>query len=353
MLKIRKLLLLTVMLFLTAITFAQVTTGSITGVVKDKKGTLLTGATIIAKHEPTGTIYTVVSRAGGRFDIVSVIPGGPYSISASYVGYQSFNLTDVNVPLGDKYDVTIEIGEQEVSLSEVVVTGRSGSQKTGASSNFSRRQVTNLPNISRSLTAVTRATPQSNGNSFAGMNNRYNNLTIDGSLFNNNFGRSGDGFVPGGATSAVSIDAIDQIQVNIAPYDVRQAGFIGGGVNAVTRRGTNNWYGTAYSFYRDQSFNGTKVLKQTVANQPRKTQIYGGSIGGPIIKDKLFFFVNAEYEQRTSPGQIWLAKRPGVNDGNPQLTPVLATDLDNLSTFLKSEYGINTGGYEGYNFETQ
>jgi len=354
MLKIKKLLLVVLAIFISVAVTAQVTTGSITGVVKDKKGTPLTGATVTATHLPTGAIYTVVSRAGGRFDFNSVIPGGPYTITASYVGYKIFNISDVTVPLGDKYDITIEIGEDEVSLSEVVVTGsRSGSQKTGASSNFSRRQITNLPNISRSLTAVTRATPQSNGNSFAGMNNRFNNLTIDGSLFNNNFGRGGDGFVPGGASSAISIDAIDQIQVNIAPYDVRQAGFIGGGVNAITRRGTNNWYGTAYSFYRDQSFNGTKVIGRQVANQPRKTQIYGGSIGGPIIKDKLFFFVNAEYEQRTSPGQTWLAKRPGVNDGNPQVTPVLATDLDNLSTYLKNQYQINTGGYEGYNFGTK
>ncbi len=352
--KIQKMLFITMTLLLTIVTVtAQVTTGSISGTIKDKKGNVLTGATILAKHEPTSTVYTVVSRAGGRFDFTSVIPGGPYTLTASYVGYQNFNLTDINVPLGDKYDVTIEIEERGVVLTEVVVSGsRSGSQKTGASSNFSRRQVANLPNISRSLTAITRATPQSNGNSFAGINSRFNNLTIDGSLFNNNFGRSGDGFVPGGASSAISIDAIDQIQVNIAPYDVRQSGFIGGGVNAVTRRGTNNWYGTAYSFYRDQSFNGKKVISTTVANQPRKTQIYGGSIGGPIIKDKLFFFVNVEYEQRTSPGQTWLARRPGVNDGNPQNTPVLATDLDQLSTYLKNTYQINTGGYEIYDFET-
>ena len=180
------------------------------------------------------------------------------------------------------------------------------------------------------------------------MNSRYNNITIDGSVFNNNFGRSGDGLVPGGGSS-ISLDAIDQIQVNLAPYDVRQAGFVGGGINAVTKRGTNNFYGTAYTYYRPESFYGTKVADRTVDNSNLSSHVYGASVGGAIIKNKLFFFVNAEKEKSTRPGQIWLANRPETA-GNPLVTPVLATDLDALSQFLKTEYNYETGPYEGYNF---
>ena len=194
---------------------------------------------------------------------------------------------------------------------------------------------------------MTRTTPQANGNSFAGMNYRYNNITIDGALFNNNFGRSGDGQIPGGGTSAISIDALDQIQVNIAPYDVRQAGFVGAGINAVTRRGTNTYTGTVYGYYRNQDFNGKKVKDVEVANAKRSTKIYGASVGGAIIKNKLFFFVNGEKEKRTAPGQTSVALRPGMSTNrndpgyNPNAAPVLASDLDALTAYLKQKYNLD------------
>ncbi|MEI6947251.1 TonB-dependent receptor [Paraflavisolibacter sp. H34] len=334
---------------------AQVTNSSMSGVVKSAKQELLTGATISIRHEPTGSTFTTSTRTGGRFNIQNLPPGGPYTVTISYVGYETIQRTDINIPLGERFDIDVVLGAADQQLREVTVTAarRAATEKTGASTNISRLQVQNLPNISRSLTNLTRITPQANGNSFAGMNNRYNNITIDGSLFNNNFGRSGDGMIPGGATSAISIDAIDQVQVNISPYDVRQAGFIGGGINAVTRRGTNNWYGAAYGYYRNQNFTGDKVKDVTVANAKRSTKIYGASLGGPILKDKLFFFANFEAEKRTNPGQTWLAKRPGTNDGNPQVTPVLASDLDKLSEHLAKNYQYTTGGYEGYDFETE
>lgn len=351
---IKRILYLLALLVLPAAMFAQVTTSSISGTVSDAMGVPLTGATVVVTYVPSGTVFTVQSRNGGQFVINNVPPGGPYSIKATYVGYGDFSRTDINIPLGERFDIKIELTNSSQELQSVVVSAgrRTSTEKTGASTAISRRQVQNIPNTSRTLTGLTKLTPQANGNSFAGMNNRYNNITIDGSLFNNNFGRSGDGLVPGGASSAISIDAIDQVQVNIAPYDVRQSGFVGGGINAVTRRGTNNWYGTAYGYFRNQSLTGEKVKDQTVANPDRKTQIYGGSIGGPIIKDKLFFFLNAERETRTNPGQTWLAKRPGQNDNNPQVTPVLASDLDNLRTYLISNYQYDPGGYEGYDFET-
>ncbi|NII25768.1 TonB-dependent receptor [Pseudoflavitalea sp. X16] len=333
---------------------AQVTTSNMTGVVKNEKGEELAGATITLRHEPTGSVFTVVSRAGGRFDVNNIPPGGPYNVKVSYVGYTDFTRGDINIPLGEKFDLQATLAGAGVELQAVTISAgrRNTTVKTGASTNISNRLVQNLPNVSRSLTNLTRLTPQSNGNSFAGMNNRYNNITIDGSLFNNNFGRSGDGMIPGGATSAISIDAVDQIQVNIAPYDVRQSGFVGGGINAVTRRGTNNWYGTAYGFYKSQDFTGEKVKGDKVDNADRSTKIFGASIGGPIIKDKLFFFVNYEQEKRTQPGQTFIAKDNPSSSG-PNVTAVLKSDLDNLRQYLITNYKYDPGGYQGYNFETE
>ncbi|MEO6489922.1 MAG: TonB-dependent receptor [Ferruginibacter sp.] len=329
---------------------AQVTTSSISGVIISDKNDPLVGATIVAVQVPTGTRYTTTSQSGGRFTFPNIAPGGPYSITATFTGMEPFNKADINVPLGEKFDISIQLSTSIKELETVLVSGtRSAVVKTGASTNISNRQITTIPNTARGIAGLTKLTPQSNGTSFAGMNSRYNNITIDGSVFNNNFGRSGDGFVPGGSASAISVDAIDQIQVNIAPFDVRQAGFVGGGVNAVSRRGTNNLYASVYGYYRNQNFNGEKVDGITIDNPDRTNKIYGGSVGGAIIKNKLFMFVNFEKEMSTRPGQIWLANRP-TTATNPQVTPVVASDLETLSTFLKSEYGYETGAYEGYEF---
>lgn len=331
---------------------AQVTTSSISGSAKSATGDALVGATVVATHEPTGTVYRTVSRTGGIFDIQNVAPGGPYTITVTYVGYGQFTRGDIMIPLGERYDLEAHLSPTDQQMTELVVSARrAGTEKTGASTNFSRRQILNTPNISRSITGLTRTTPQANGNSFAGMSYRYNNITIDGSLFNNNFGRSGDGQIPGGGVSAISIDALDQIQVNIAPYDVRQAGFVGAGINAVTRRGTNTVTGTAYGFYRNQDFNGDKVKDVAVANAKRSTKIYGLSIGAPIIKNKLFFFGNIEREVSSAPGQTFLANRGTAAGGN--ITPVLASDLDQLAQFLKTTYNYDPGSYEGYDFATE
>jgi len=349
---LKRLLLLLTFAFLTGqMLFAQVTTSSVSGQVRSGTNEPLIGATVILTHEPTGTVYRAVSRSAGRFDIQNITPGGPYNIRVSYVGFGEFTRGDINVPLGERFEVQAELTTASQQLQDVTVTARrSATERTGAATNISRRQIQNLPNIGRSITGLTRNTPQSNGNSFAGMNYRYNNITIDGALFNNNFGRSGDGQIPGGGTAAISIDALDQVQVNIAPYDVRQAGFVGAGINAVTRRGTNTLTGTAYGFYRNQNFNGDRVRGQKITNEKRSTSIYGVSVGGPIIKNKLFFFVNAEREKRTFPGQTSIARVPGVNESNPNVTQVLKSDLDRLAAHLKSTYNFDPGAYEGYDF---
>ncbi len=331
-------------------TRAQVTTSSMTGIVLSEQNQPLAGATVEAVQVSTGTRYSTATLSSGRFTLPNIAPGGPYTLTITYSGLSPYTRTDIMVPLGEKFDISVNMATEVKVIEGVVVAGRrSAVQKTGASTSVSNRQIANLPNTSRALTGVTKLTPQSNGNSFAGMNSRYNNITIDGSLFNNNFGRSGDGLVPGGSASAISIDAIDQVQVNIAPFDVRQAGFVGGGINAVSRRGTNNFYATVYGFFRNESLNGTRVGDVKIENPNRSNKIYGGSIGGPIIKNKLFFFLNAEKEMSTRPGQIWLA-RTDDNASNPLVTPVLRSDLETLAQFLRSEYNYDPGAFEGYDF---
>ena len=253
---------------------AQVTTSSITGTVTSATGDPLEGASIVAIHTPTGSRYTTTSQKSGQFNFPNITPGGPYTVTVTFVGLTPYQKTDIMAPLGDKYNMIIELSSSAKELQNIIISGRgSGLIKTGASTNFNSRQIQTQPNIGRSITGLTRTSPQANGNSFAGMNDRYNNITIDGALFNNNFGRSGDGMIPGGGVSAISIDALDQIQLNIAPYDVRQAGFVGGGINAVTKRGTNTFTGTVYGFYRNQDFNGNKVKGVEFANAKKSTKI--------------------------------------------------------------------------------
>ncbi len=346
-------LFITVSLFLVAGIQAQVTTSSVTGSVKGQNNEALIGANVVLTHVPTGTIYNTTSKTGGVFNFQNINPGGPYSLVVSYAGYDAYSLSDVNIPLGDVYEATVTLNSSSQQLKEVVVLGSSKNQRMGAATSISRTQITNLPNINRSLLDVTKLTPQSSGSSFLGMSSRYNNITVDGSVFNNNFGL-GSNPLPGGASQPISIDAIDQIQVNLAPYDVRQAGFTGAGVNAVTRRGTNNFYGTVYDYWRNQSFNGRTVDGYKLpAAQQSSSNIVGASIGGPIIKNKLFFFVNGEYEKRMYPGQNWVPSKQ-VGDPNPNAVPnVLESDMVKLSDYLKSKYNYDPGTYSGYKFNTK
>lgn len=332
---------------------AQVTTSSATGSVKNHNGEPLVGATIVLTHTPTGTVYSTVSKNGGLFNIQNINPGGPYILEISNVGYESYKVTDINIPLGDVYQAYVELSTTSQQLTEVVISAAAKNQKIGAATNISKTQITNLPNINRSLLDVTKLTPQANGGSFLGMSNRFNNITVDGSVFNNNFGL-GTNALPGGASQPISIDAIDQVQVNLAPYDVRQAGFTGAGVNAVTRRGTNDIYATVYDYYRNQNFNGKKVDGVKLPEALKSSSnIFGASIGGPIIKNKLFFFINGEIDTRTSPGQSWVPSK-SAGDDNPSATPnVLESDMQKVSEHLKSTYGYDPGSYSGYDFETK
>src|SRR5829696_6495479 len=247
---------------------AQVTTSSITGNVRDTTQTGLAGAVVSVKHLPTGTVYTTSTNRTGKFDLVNLIPGGPYSVDITSVGFAPFGETTYNFPLGENTRVDVVLVPSTTTLSEVIVSGRSGGglsarRKTGASTSISKEQMAALPTLSRSLQDYTRLTPQANGNSFGGISNRYNNITIDGAVNNDVFGLSGTG-TPGGqaATTPISLDAIQEIQVVLAPYDVSYGNFTGAGVNAVTRSGTNKYEGSVYYFLRNQNTVGKDPISR-------------------------------------------------------------------------------------------
>lgn len=328
---------------------AQVTTSNITGTVKSDKSEALEGATITATHKPSGSVYNTISKKGGTFTLPNLRIGGPYSIQVAFVGYKPQDIEDLTLALGEPYNLNIVMENNSQSLTEVVVstTRNVAKDKTGASTNINSRMITTLPTISRSITDFTRLTPQANGTSFGGRDGRYNNVQIDGANLNNNFGLSTDP-LPGGGANPISLDAIEEISVNIAPYDVRQANFTGAGISAVTKSGTNVFKGTAYAYYKNQSFNGTNIAGLKLPQQQKTyNKIFGGSLGGPIIKNKLFFFVNAEYEERSA-FLNYYTPAGGSGTGNVSAVPI--DSLRKLSDYLKSKYNYDPGAYD--NFES-
>jgi hypothetical protein len=342
-----------------------VTTSAIKGLVLDAKGQPLPGATVQAVHVPTGTKYGVSTRDNGQFDLLNLRIGGPYEITVSFVGYETFVERNVQLALGKTYETRVVLREGAgQQLDEVVVRGNRDGQinpdRTGAATNIGSAAIRSLPTISRSQEDFTRLTPQASGGglSFGGRNPLYNNFSLDGSIFNNSFGL--DSPTPGGQTNSqpVSLDAIDQIQVSIAPYDVRQGGFSGAGVNAVTKSGTNSFKGTAYTYYRNESLIGRRVEGAEIENPSLKFNQTGVALGGPIVKDKLFFFGNAEFTRQTDPGQTF---RPATSAAEAQaalggqvggVSRVLQSDLDAIQQRLVSAYGYDPGTYQGFNYRT-
>ncbi len=334
------------------------TTAALNGTVTDQKGEVLPGATIVAVHLPTGSQYGTLTRADGRFNLPGVRVGGPYRITATYVGYKEQVQEDISLALADDKTINFSLTDNSAQLQEVVVSAsRSGiinPGRTGAASIISNRAITTLPTLSRSFTDFTRFDPRANGLSFAGRSSAFNNITVDGALFNNAFGLSS---TVGGQSNSqpISLDAIDQIQVTIAPYDVRQGSFTGAGINAVTRSGTNTVSGSVYTFIRNKSLVGKKVAGNEQLIQDFTNRQIGFRLGGPIIKNKLFLFVNAEQEKRTDPVlPNFVANRPGLPapGANSNTSEASAADLDALSAFLVKNYNYNPGAYEGYQYQT-
>lgn len=334
--------------------FAQITTSTISGVVKDQKGEKITGATIHATHIPTGTNYYGVTNTSGVFVLPAVRVGGPYTIHITFIGYKKGELTDINTSLGLTENVEFILVEEATELNEVVVTAnRSGifsKEKTGSAQQFTRRELTSIPITgARTIDGITKYNPFGTGNSFGAQDSRLNNFTIDGSQFNNNFGL-GSSAQAGGRTgaSAISLDAIDQLQVNIAPFDIRQSGFTGAGINAVTRSGSNEIEGSVYQTQRNNSsrYVGDNARGTTVTAQKFDEKVQGFRLGAPIIKNKLFIFGNYEGIERTEPGTTW------ISEGSPltgsQISRVKYSDMQTLSNFMKEKFNYVTGLWEGY-----
>lgn len=334
-----------------------VTTAAIAGVVTDSSGAPLEAARVLAVHGPSGTAYAAVSRADGRFTIPGMRVGGPYRVSVALVGYRQEVQDEIQLTLGGTADLRFALTRASVELAPVTVTATSNpvfsSERTGAATTIATEQIAHLPTISRRVEDLLRLTPQyspmSFGFSFAGQDNRFNNMTIDGSYFNNSFGLAGQ---PGDRTNVapVSLDALQQLQVNVAPYDVRQGNFVGAGINMVTKSGTNDVSGTLYYNARSNSFVGTHAGPNTFNPGTFKYHDIGAALGGPIIRNRLFFFGSYEHDGQTAPGTTFLANTGGQTvTGN--VTRVLASDLDSLSGYLKNNFNYVTGPYQGYNFK--
>jgi len=331
-----------------------VTTASVNGIVNDDKGPV-PGATVTITHLPTGTVYTTVSRADGRFNLPNLRVGGPYSFKVTFIGFKPFTQDDITLNIGADKRIDAKLEDAGKTLTEVTVTGAAGkvinSSRTGASETITRAQIDVLPTVNRSLNDITKLTPSANsttvgGLSFGGRSNLYNNLTVDGALFNNSFGLSSS---LGGQTGAqpISMDAIDQVQVDIAPYDVRQGNFTGAGINTVVKSGTNQVTGTIYDFIRGTGLQGYQAGATTITKTPFSYRQTGVSIGGPIIKNKLFFFVSGEQERNSSPATAYVATGSGASGSQSLVT---SADLDLISSTLKTKYGYDPGAYQGYNY---
>ena len=329
-----------------------VTTASITGLVLGPAGPVA-DARVTAVHLPSGTSYSATVRRDGRYTILGMRVGGPYRVTATHIGYEPRSEELPSLTLGTMTDVPLSMTRAVVTLGDVVVTASNSAisaSRTGAATTVERRILEAMPTISRTINDFIRLTPQSSGTSFAGQDNRLNNITVDGSYFNNSFGLAGQ---PGGRTGVapIPLDAVDQIQVAIAPFDVRQGNFVGAGINAVTKSGTNNVEGSVYYVTRNQNFNGTQAGDNEVARTPSNFGQFGARVGGPIVRNKLFYFVNFEDDKLTQPGSNFLANTGGQPVvGNT--TRVLASDLDALTAYLSKNFGYETGSYLPSNLDT-
>lgn len=304
------------------------------------------GATVQAVHEPSGTRYTTVTNVDGRYAIQGMRVGGPYKVSVSYIGYNKKEFTGITLQLGETYNLNAKMSEDASQLEEVVVSAHASKfagEKTGASTNISQVQMQTIPTISRSISDLARLSPYANGMSFAGGDGRSTNFTLDGANLNNNFGLTSG--LPGGG-NPISMDAIDEMQVVVSPFDVRQTNFIGGGINAVTKSGTNTFKGSAYIYYNNENMHGNRVANTDLGERgTNRSTTYGFTLGGPIVKDKLFFFANAEYTTIPAVANRWAPSDNGKANLDQYISRTTKNDLDRVSKFLKEKYGYDPGSY--------
>lgn len=349
---LKHLLLAGIAMLAGTLAYAQVTTSSMNGRVADEKGEPVVGAAVVATHEPSGTVYGAIVNQNGQYTINGMRAGGPYKVEVSSVGYNSLLFKDVTLQLAETYNLSATLKESTEFLEQVVVIGTAKSkfsnERTGAATNIDNSQIAALPTVSRSITDVTRLSPYGgNGMSFAGADGRTANFTVDGANFNNNFGLNDK--LPGGG-SPISIDAIEEMQVVISPFDVRQTNFIGGGINAITKSGTNTFKGTAYVYHKNENLRGDAICGEQItgARAKDRTTTYGFTLGGPIVKNKLFFFVNYEYVNTPTIANRWRGSEDGKEDTNNYISRTKLSDLQKVSDFVKDKYGYDTGSYTNF-----
>lgn len=339
----KKHLVLAVMLASLGTMQGQVTTSSLQGVVTEVKGAGKK-VSITATHLPSGTVYSGTANNSGSFNIPNMRVGGPYRVEIQAEGRNPEIHEDIYLQLGEPFVIDSKIGGKETQIQGVNIVATRTRKKAGATTVIGKKQIENMPTLSRSLQDFTRLTPQANGNSFGGANNRFNNITIDGAVNNDVFGLSGSG-TPGGlaGTQPISLDAIQEIQVALAPFDVTQGNFTGAGVNAVTRSGTNKFEGSVYFFGRNQNTIGKSVLTGQKSNKFTDYQ-YGFRVGGPIVKNKLFFFINGEAGRRNTPLTF--------NAGETGAT-MTAEIAKQIADHTLATYGYDVGSYGPQNVQTQ
>ncbi len=329
---------------------AQVTSSGLGGRTVSDKGEELIGVTVVATHQPTGTKRGTATEADGGFNIPNLAPGGPYQVVVTYVGYKTQTIDGVFLTLGNTTRLNLVLATETQQLNEVVVVGNTEATKTGAGTTVGREALQQLPTISRSIQDFTRLDPRNSNNSFAGSSFRYNNITLDGAVNNDAIGFSpslggvsGTSGLPGGSARAnpISLDAIQEVQAQVAPFDVKLGNFTGGSINAVTRSGSNDFHGSVYGYGRNQDVTGKSVdgANSKIGSSYHDYQS-GFRVGGPIIKNKLFFFTNAEVARRTEP-QFYGAGQPG--------SPVSVDLAQQITTKLQNTYNYNVGDYGDYN----
>ena len=339
--------------------FGQETTSQILGSVSDG-GTGLAGASVTVLHIPTGTKYVTTTRKDGRFNLAGLRVGGPYTITVTYVGFKEEKIENIYLAIGQDFASDIKMTSDTKELTGVMVSAARqnkifNNSHTGSQEIVNRAQLEQLPSVARSLQDFTRLEPTATLNfgsqSFSGANPGMNNITVDGADFNNSFGLSG---TLGGQASAqpIALDAIEQVQVNVSPYDVRQGGFTGAGVNSVTRGGTNQWRGSIYDYFKNQNNIGYKADDNVVAKTPLNLKVQGASLGGAIIPNKLFFFVNAERDIQTAPATSTIASDATHAPSGTAVSQANADTLNLLASYLKNTYHYDPGAYQGYSFQT-
>ena len=339
---------------------AQVTTSSISGKITDVNKGVLPGATVVATHTPSGTEYYAVADVNGTYRLMNVRPGGPYKLEFRMIGFATTVQQGIITTLGENRIVNVTMNEEAIGLNEITVSAEAisngmDSDRAGATTNISTEQITSLPTITRNLNDVLSLTPQAathgNNLSIGGGNYRQSYVTVDGAAFNNAFGIGSN--LPANG-SPISLDALEAMTINITPFDVRQSGFTGGAINAITKSGTNEWHATVYDYFQNNDFKGYKVNESELSNTYSLNNTSGFSVGGPIVKDKLFFFVNAEYSMDDLPGSSNIARTDASQEfGNSvAYNRPLESEMDEIQSFLIDRFGFNPGRYQNYSLST-